>query len=73
MSIDKLEEAEKICKKGLTYQPKNQPLKSLLGIIQAKIDSNFLSETKISNTTKGLFSDVSKEDAIKIIRMIEGK
>ena len=73
MSIGKLEEAEIICKKGLEYQSNNQALKSLLGIIQKKIDPNFLSEKRISNTTKGLFSNLSKEDAIKIIKMTEEK
>lgn len=73
MSIGKLEEAEIICKKGLEYQSNNQALKSLLGIIQKKIDPNFLSEKRISNTTKGLFSNLSKEEAIKIIKMTEEK
>ncbi len=73
MSVGKLNEAEAVCRKGLEYQTNNQALRSLLGIIQKKIDPNFMSEKRISNTKKGLFSNLSKEDAIKIIEMTENK
>lgn len=70
MSVGKLEEAEKICKKGLEYQSNNQALKALLGNIQKEIDPNFLSEKRINNTKKGIFEDMDKEDVIKMIKMI---
>lgn len=69
--LKKYNEALDICSRGLALMPNDKKLLALQGTIMTSIDPDWISDTKVRKTKKGLFASIDDEKMKEIIRLVE--